>query len=310
MGGRWGIALVAAVGVGAAAATGPPAGGGPALAIESAGPLFGPGNAGNLRPGEVRSACATVVNRGGRPVRGALFLTGRAGDLAPHLRVRIERGAACAGFRASALLYAGRLSEAPSSLRDAIVEPEAWEPGARRAYRFALAVADDQRAAGRDAWWDWRLGVEALPAVARAPSGRAPVRHGAASLRCSVLATRSRRRKLVKRVHVVRRIRAVLIVFVFGRPGREHLVLHTGLRVRGKTLLVRRWARVGYRVNGRRYASGVRPFRVRVPRRVLRLGTNVVRVRVDPRRGRAHVSRFRLRIKRTKVNGRTTCVIG
>ena len=74
-------------------------------------------------------------------------------------------------------------------------------------------------------------------------------------------------------------------------------MLTTGLRVRGRTLRIPRWARVTYRVGGRPVASARRrPFRARIAPGVLRPGTNAVSVTVRPRRRPARTTTFGVRV--------------
>jgi hypothetical protein len=107
-------------------------------------------------------------------------------------------------------------------------------------------------------------------------------------------------------------VRAVLVVRVLGAAAQPRLVLTTGLRVRdGRTLVIPRWARVRYRVNGRAAATArVRPFRVRIAANRLRPGRNRVTVTVRPRRGRPRTARFVLRVTPAGADAAGACVVG
>ena len=268
-------ALVAA-GASAAAPGGPPA---PRLSLGAAAPLFAGGASDALRPGDRVRSCATVRNTGDRAGRAALYARDVEGSLAGFLSLTVTRG--CDGQRGG-LLYAGRLADFPRALGAAVVDPVPLAPGEARGLRFELALGDDPAAAGRDVRWSWRLAVGA-----------------ATQSRSECLGAGARRDRLVRTRRLSARVRAVLVVRAYGRPGAVRLVLTTGLRVRGRTLLVPRWARVGYRVNGGRgRVARRRPFRVRVPAGVIRPGTNRVAVTVRPRRGPARTTTFRLRAAR------------
>jgi hypothetical protein len=118
-------------------------------------------------------------------------------------------------------------------------------------------------------------------------------------------------RTLVRTVRVRGRVRSILVVRVLGAAGSERLVLTTGLRVRGRTLVIPRWARVTYRVNGTPPVSaGRRPFRVRVAAGAIRPGANRIVVRVRPRRGRTQSTTFSLRATPTATGGSPLCVLG
>lgn len=115
---------------------------------------------------------------------------------------------------------------------------------------------------------------------------------------------------LIKYHRISGRVRAKLILRVFGAPGRQRLVLVTGLRVgRTEVLMGRRWGRVTYRVSaGARVTSRTRPFRVRIAPGVLKPGRNVVRVTTVPKRGKAVRARYVLTI--VARGEKTACTIG
>lgn len=290
------VALLAA----GASAGALPGGGSPAprLSLGTAAPLFAGAAARDLRPGDRVRACVTVRNTGDAPAAAALLARDVEGGLAPFLALTVTRGRApgegCAGFVPEEPVFAGRLSEFPARIEDALVDPAVLAPGEARGLRFVLELADDPAAAGREVSWSWRLAVEPRPAQA-------------ASHACARVRPPARRDVMLKTRRLSTRVRAVLILRGFGGPGADRLVLTTGLRVRGRTLLIPRWARVTYRVNGR--ALGVarrRPFRARVAPRALRTGTNRVSVTVQPRRGAPRTTSFAVRVGRE----RDACVVG
>jgi hypothetical protein len=266
------------------------------LALDAPSPLFGAHNATDLRPGERRSACVSVVNRGDGDGRAVLLIARREGALARHLALSVTRGCEPPG----ASLFAGRLAEFPAGGLDA---GATWRPGERRELGLALVLADDPAAAGQSASWDWRLAVTGATVTPGAPS---PAR--AAS--CSAVRLPGGRRTLVRRVRVAPRVSAVLVVRLLGSRGRERLVLTTGLRVRGKTLDLRGWADVRYDVNGRGHAGRRRPFRVRVAAGAIRPGTNRIVVAVRPRGGTPRRATFVLRARAAQTGPRSVCEVG
>ena len=277
------VALLAA-GATAAALPGAHGGAGARLALGTSAPLFAGADARDLRPGDRVVSCVTVRNAGDAAAAAALYAQDLEGTLAPFLELTVTRGRAggpgCAGFVAHATVFAGRLSEFPARLADAVVDPATLAPGEERGLRFALALADAPAAAGRGVSWSWRLAVEAKPATA-------------ASRACTTARPAARRDVLRRTRRLSHRVHAVLVLRGLGRPGADRLVLTTGLRVRGRTLRIPRWARVDYRVNGRPLAPATaRPFRVRVDPGALRPGTNRVTVTVRPRTGPARTTTF------------------
>ena len=112
---------------------------------------------------------------------------------------------------------------------------------------------------------------------------------------------------LIKRHRVDSRVSAKLILRIYGAPGRQRLVLVTGLRVGREVLPGRRFGSVAYRVGGgAAVTSRKRPFRVRIAPGALKPGRNVVRVTVVPHGGRPVRARYVLSIA---GEGRT-CEIG
>lgn len=292
------VAPVVLLAAGASAAALPGAGGsaGARLTLGTSAPLFAGAGARDLRPGDRVVSCVTVRNAGAAATAAALYAQGLEGALAPFLELTVTRGRTggpgCAGFVPDETVFAGRLSEFPARLADAVVDPAVLAPGEARGLRFALTLADDPAAAGRAVSWNWRLAVEARPA--------------AASRACSRLHAPARGERVIRSRRLSRRVRAVLVLRRFGPPGADRLVLTTGLRVRGRTLLVPGWARVTYRVDGRVLRTARRrPFRVRVAPGVLHGGTNHVSVTVRPRRGDARTTSFAVRVGRV----RDACVV-
>lgn len=300
-------ALLVGAALAAAGVVGPAASPRAKLVVDSGGALFGAGDAANLLPGERRSACVGVRNAGDAAGRAALYASGVRGALAPYLRLTVTAGTSCERFDDRSVLFRGRLSDFPAHVSEAILEPEQWAPGGGRAYRFALELGDDPRAAGRTAHWDWRMAVESV-AAARAASR-------AASSRCDVVqlagTVAGRTRTLVRTVQVNRRVRAVLMLRTFGSAGATRVVVTTGLRVGGaSTLLLPDWADVRYRLNGARAeVAGERPFRARIAASKFAAGRTRVSVAVQPRRGRKRVTAFSLRVTPTAIGGRTVCVV-
>lgn len=281
------------------------------LVPESRAALF---DAANLRPGERRSACLGVANRGEAAGRAALYAAGVRGGLAPYLRLTVTRGRRAAGPSTSCkgfvedrggVLFRGTLSDFPASLADAALDAAEAPAGGRRAYRFALELADEPGAAGRSARWDWRLAVESLPVAARSAS-----RSGCAVLQ---LAGRvdGRTRTLTRVVRINRRVRAVLQLRTFGSAGATRVVVTTGLRVRGDhALLIPDWADVRYRLDGERAAvASDRPFRARLAAAAFTPGRNRVSVAVHARRSPKRVTAFDLRVTPATIAGRTVCVV-
>jgi hypothetical protein len=296
------------------------------LTAAATGPLFGAHNAAALRPGDPVEACLAVTNAGSGRGRPARFAPSAGGPLAPHLRLVVTRGRgggrSCDGFvadgrayglEAPGVLFRGRLGELPRTADRAVLDPEAWAPGVAHTYRFTVTLADDPAAEGLEARWDLRLAAEALEDAPGAATAAAASSSPAACGRLQLAgAVRGRTgRTLVRTVRVRGRVRSVLAVRVLGTAGAERLVLTTGLRVRGRTLVVPRWASVAYRVNtGQAVTAARRPFRVRVAAGALRPGTNRVTVRVRPRRGRPRTTTFALRATTTVIAGRRTCILG
>lgn len=265
------------------------------LAVDSAAPLFA---AHDLLPGDTRSACLSVANTGDGSGRVALYAPGLSGDLLDHLSLVVTRGCS-----AGATVYRGRLADFPSQLRDALLDPAAWQPGERHAYRFTIALGDDPAAEGLTARWNWRLAVESA-ARSRAASSCARLQVAGVG--------EGRGRVLTRTVRVGKRVRAVLVVRTAGSAAAPRVAVTTGLRVRGdKTLLTKGWARVRYRLNGSApLVARQRPFRTQLSAASLRPGRNRISVAVQ-RRGRASKSlaAFSLSVTPTTIAGRPVCVV-
>lgn len=308
--------------------------GAPTFTLDPSAPLFAAHNAANLLPGQHTAACATIANSGHGRGRVALYAPAIRGDLARHLQLTVTRGrrgqapsGSCTSFSADSteygledpgVLFRGRLADFPTSSAAALLDPSEWPAGAEHSFRFALELTDDPASEGLSATWDWRLAVESLDS-----SAPGAARDGSASSssttapRCERVqlagAVRARRhRTILKRIRINRRVGGVLAMRVFGDAGAQRVVLTTGLRVHRKTLLIPRWARVSYTVNrGRPRRAHRRPFRVRVPARTLRQGTNRIAVKVVPPRGRGRTRRrvFGLRSTAARLGGRPVCVV-
>ena len=298
------------------------------LTLDADAPLFAGDNAANLLPGQVRDACVGVANHGDGAGRAALHAPGLSGELARYLTLTVTRGtriasdrsrscrtfaadAADLGAGAAGVVFRGRLSDFPGREAEALLDPDRWAPGTRRAYRFSLRLGDDPRAAGLSARWNWRMAVESLPAPRQATASASRMAD-----RCETLhlagAVSGRTRTLIRTVRLDRRVQAVLLLRTFGSAGATRVVLTTGLRVRGdKTLLVPRWASVRYRLNGRLgTVAASRPFRGRVTARELAPGRARISVAVQPRGGGPkRVTAFELAVTPATIGGRTVCVV-
>jgi hypothetical protein len=309
------LALVAAAGgaLGAERALRTSAPPPPALSLDAGDPLF---TLEGLRHGDRAERCVAVTNEG--PGAAAAVVSGRRedGDLAPLLRAAVTRGCGEGGT----LLYSGPLSDLSAP------DPAPWPPGEVRRYGIAVEVTGaDAEVQGRRAVHELAFAATAAedsgPAAAEAPGsaeapapaasreGRGPgAAEASASAACRTVSLgRHSRRVLVKRHRVGARVHAKLIVRVYGLPGRERLVLVTGLRIGRRVLPGRRFGRVAYRVDrGAALTSRRRPFRIRVAPGALRPGRNVVRVTVVPRGGRPVRARYILTLRRT----RTGCIVG
>lgn len=277
--------------------------------------------------GELAPFLTLTVTRGARPASSSSSCAAFTPDSTAY------------GLDDPGVIFRGKLAEFPNKTASALIDPADWPAGAAHAFRFELALTDDPASEGRSASWDLRLAVEALdaavpaPDVAKAdapssspstpssgptPSATADSSDGASATSCDRVqlagaASGRRNRTLVKTVRISRRVRAVLVMRVFGATGAPRVVLTTGLRVRGKTLVIPRWANVRYAVNRAAHVrSRRRPFRVRIAARSLRPGTNRMTVTVKPRRGRGRTQRRTFRVKSTvmRVGGQNVCVVG
>ena len=164
---------------------------------------------------------------------------------------------------------------------------------------FAGTLAD-ARARGRG---QYRIEVTVLDSAPQAARATATFGFGEPLARCTTLRA-PRGGKLVRRQRVNARVSATLMLRTLAA---NRIVLTTGLRVRGKTLAVREWAIVAYRVNGGpAQRLGRRPFRLRSQVTALHTGRNVVEVSVRPRRGRTVTARFGLDVAARRA---TTCEV-
>ena len=281
----------------------------PQLVGDAGAPLF---TLEGLRGGDRAERRVVLTNAGPGAALASIAARAETGDLAPLLNVAITRG--CDD---PTLLWSGRLD----ALR-ATGDPEPWPAGEARRYGIAIEVAgSDDTVQGRRAVHEFAFGLaradEGAPPPAAPPAGGSAASAATATTACTTVtlaapsARRRRRPVLVKYHRIKGRIRAKLIVRIFGAPGQQRLVLMTGLRIgRHEVLMGRRWGRVTYRVGrGAAVTSRTRPFRVRIAPGVLRPGRNVVRVRTIPRRGRAVRARYVLKIVAAPGEG-TGCRIG
>jgi hypothetical protein len=151
-----GIALILlAVGTATAVVRGPASPGfdhrGPVLVRPAgAAPLSIPDGA----PGDTAVSYTTIAYAGSERATVRLFAEVTGSGLAPHLRVRIERGA---GERTSwtpdpdAPIFEGTLAELPRDWTRGIVDADAWSTGDRHTYRITVTLLDHEAAQGRTA---------------------------------------------------------------------------------------------------------------------------------------------------------------
>lgn len=139
---------------------------------------------------------------------------------------------------------------------------------------------------------DFRVEVEVLDGAPQAATARSTFALGQAPVRCTSL--RAPGGKIVRSERVGRRVSAKLILRTYSG---NRIGLTTGLRVRGKTLRLRDFATVTYRVNGgRAQRLGARPFRFRTRVTALHSGRNVVAVTIRARRRPSITARFPLQL--------------
>lgn len=288
----------------------------PALTDDTSGPLF---TLTAMRAGDVAARCLTLTNEGPGTARVRMFGADRIDeDLAASLRLSVVRGsrpidaraASCEGFvpdpttygyADAGVIYRGALADYAPTESGAIHDPGTWQAGDRHAYKLVVAVLapDDDAARARRLTQSFAFAAE--PAASTAASACRAV---------ALPATRRAHGRLIAEVAVARRVMARLVVRGYGRAGREHLVMTTGLRVRGRALVIPRWAAIAYELNGRPLAvTGERPFRARARAAALRTGPNVVRVTIrragrDVREARVV---FPLHVEPAGQGGRTVC---
>ncbi len=117
-----------------------------------------------LKPGVTASKCIKLTYGAAGGLAATVRLWGRGdGELAPHLRLKVVRGAftgetpvggQCSGFAASSAppLYDGTLAAYPASYAAGLLDPDpAWTSGETAAYRIEVEVADSDDAQGRRA---------------------------------------------------------------------------------------------------------------------------------------------------------------
>lgn len=112
-----------------------------------------------LVPGVPLERCIEVTHEGGAGGPVHLYAARTAGDLAPYLDLQVDVGegvagsfGTCAGFRSTARLFSGTLSEFAARHADHGTGVATWQPtGERdvRSFRFSVAVRDEPAASGR-----------------------------------------------------------------------------------------------------------------------------------------------------------------
>jgi len=116
----------------------------------------------NLAPGQGATRCIEVSYASTADAAASVRLYGETtGELAPHLRVAVERGefagdapgeGSCAGFAARGMWYAGLLSEFPTSYADALEDQNhVWNDGDSAAYRIRVELVGGDEAQGKSA---------------------------------------------------------------------------------------------------------------------------------------------------------------
>jgi hypothetical protein len=99
----------------------------------------------NAKPGDSTSGCLRLVYRGSKPARVLLYGATSGTGFDRYLEMRVERGASCNGGRRK-LVFDGTLQDFPDAPGGAI--EETWSPDESHAYRFEIAVRDDNAAQG------------------------------------------------------------------------------------------------------------------------------------------------------------------
>jgi hypothetical protein len=124
----------------------------------------------SARPGDTDTTCIAVTSTGTLPSLVKLYGTTTGTGLDAYLNLVVTRGTGaagfddCTGFTADAtdwnglgagVVYSGTLTAFPDSYAAGVQDPrssvpEAWTTGESHTYRFALTVADDNNAQGRN----------------------------------------------------------------------------------------------------------------------------------------------------------------
>ena len=120
------------------------------------GPAFG--------PGERRTRCISVTDRGAGGTQVRLFATGAPSAIDPWMELVVTEAAtgSCSSFRAGSVVFSGTLASFPRSYAGGIRDARpSWNGGESHAYRFSVRLRDDRRAAGlsavRSFVWEARL---------------------------------------------------------------------------------------------------------------------------------------------------------
>jgi hypothetical protein len=105
----------------------------------------------NGLPGTNAAGTISILYRGDGPASVAVFGSVR-GELAPHLRVHVERGVGMgAAFRPLSTVFSGSLDTLPGNGAGGVVDQLRWAPGEERTYRVTVTLLDHQRAQGLSA---------------------------------------------------------------------------------------------------------------------------------------------------------------
>jgi hypothetical protein len=104
-------------------------------------------------PGDTAVSHTTIAYEGSE--LGEVRLYGDVdGDLAPYLRVTIERGSGGGGTwqpEAGPPVFEGTLAELPDDWTSGLTDGRAWEPGERHGYRISVTLLGGPEAQGRTA---------------------------------------------------------------------------------------------------------------------------------------------------------------
>lgn len=233
-----------------------------------------------------------------------------------YLRLRIERGqvppaafGSCAGFApdgASSTIYDGTLRDFPDGAAQAFSDAEPFAPVSTRAYRFT--VISDSNPAQQGLWASQDFRICARP-IGLSGDGcfpynpddwqaapPAPPTGGAGPPSCTTIISKVAGPTFRgKRVTKWRRLapqparpgrpilKARMVTYVRGPVGDRRIIARLSAQY-GKAIRKKyRIRAVTYFVNGKRTGRVQRayPYRVRIPSKLLRVGKNNIRARVD-----------------------------